>query len=354
MPYKIPLLVPSVPNFEVIEKYLRRIDDSKKYSNFGPLERELRTRLAEIWKVPSENIVTACNATLALQGAIETSEPNDFPWKVPSWTFVATPLAIQKAGKPFSFVDSNLQTWRAIFSEDDENVVDVLPFGDDLDLERLRKKPLTNLVIDAAASFAAISKPLPTCSHRFALVVSLHATKLLPAGEGAIMVSNCSDWAQRFRNWTNFGFSSIRKPVLLGTNAKLSEYAAAVSLGSLDEFPGVKNELHAIQNRAHTVTKKMGLDCNPSMRKGLVSPYWILVFKEPKQKLLARNLLHRNGIESRDWWEDGCHNVSIFNHNNLSLPNTEMIASTSLGIPMHLGISSADLDCIEDSLILNV
>jgi len=295
-------------------------------------------------------VITACNATLALQGAIETSEPSRNPWKVPSWTFVATPLAIKKAGKPFSFVDVDSETWRAIFSEDDENLVDVLPFGDDLDFERLRKKPLTNLVIDAAASFAALARPLPKSLHRFAIIFSLHTTKLLPAGEGAVMVTNCSEWATAFRSWTNFGFSTGRKSILFGTNAKLSEYAAAVALGSLDGFEEVKEKLLKIQSYAFNISNDLGLEPHPSMRKRLISPYWILDFKSKDQKLKAKFALEEYRIESRDWWEAGCHNEPIFSEQRVSLPKTDLIAANTLGLPMHTQLKKIELDEVKDVL----
>jgi hypothetical protein len=74
MKYKIPILIPEVPDLNKISRYIKQIDESKIYSNFGPIEHELRRRLSELWKVPSDCIVSACNATLAIQGAIETSE----------------------------------------------------------------------------------------------------------------------------------------------------------------------------------------------------------------------------------------------------------------------------------------
>jgi len=295
-------------------------------------------------------VVTACNATLALQGAIETSEHNAFPWKVPSWTFVATPLAIQKAGKPFDFVDADLQTWRALFSEEDENLVDVLPFGDDLDLQRLRSRPITNLVIDAAASFATLSRQLPTSSHRYAAVFSLHATKLLPAGEGAIFVSNSPEWARNFRAWTNFGFYSRRRSVLMGTNAKLSEYGAAVALGSLDEFGKTQAKLESAQKKARDISTSLGFRTQPSMRKGLNSPYWIIEFHSQEQKLEAVNVLNQSGIESKDWWEAGCHKEEVFKMESEQLLNTEKLAAYTLGLPMHLEISSKEFEDIAIAL----
>lgn len=350
MKYKIPILIPEVPNLKKISRYIKQIDESKIYSNFGPLENELRRRLSELWQVPSHCIVTACNATLAIQGAIETSEESEKIWKVPSWTFVATPLAIHKAGKKFEFVDIDPESWRAVFSTEDENIVDVLPFGDDLDLSRFRKEPLSNLVIDGAASFAALSKPLPKSNHSFALVVSLHATKLLPAGEGAVMVTNNPDWAKRFRAWTNFGFTHERKSSLFGTNAKLSEYSAAVALASLDEFPETKIRMSQIQAQALQISHSLGLKTHPSMQKGIISPYWIIRFESPERKKVTQTFFESFGIQTRDWWGTGCHNEPVFKNIFSAKPQTDLVACSTLGIPMYPELSASDLGLIETQL----
>ncbi len=352
MKYKVPIFIPEVPNLNKVSRYIKQIDQSKIYSNFGPLENELRRRLSELWHVPSDCIVTACNATLAIQGAIETSEESEKTWKVPSWTFVATPLAIHKAGKRFEFVDVDPESWRAVFSNEDENIVDVLPFGDGLDFSRFRKEPLRNLVIDGAASFSALSKPLPKSDHSFALIVSLHATKLLPAGEGAVMVTNNPDWAKKFRSWTNFGFTNERHSSLLGTNAKLSEYSAAVALASLDDFPGTKIKMGQIQKKALQITYSLGLKTQPSMQKRVISPYWIIQFESPERKNVTRDLLENVGIQTRDWWGRGCHKEPIFGCGDLLLPHTEHLAEASLGVPMHQELGPVDLDYISESLAI--
>ncbi len=43
---RIPLMIPELPTLEVLTPYLRRIDQNRWYSNFGPLSRELEERLA--------------------------------------------------------------------------------------------------------------------------------------------------------------------------------------------------------------------------------------------------------------------------------------------------------------------
>jgi len=348
--FKIPILVPLVPLASKIHIYISKIDSNKFYSNFGPLERELRERFAEIWSVPATNIRTACNATLALQGAIETSEPNSSPWETPSWTFAATALALEKAGVNYDFVDVSLVDWRAVFSRRVKNVVDVLPFGDELAFERFDDLPIENLVIDGAASIATLMTTLPKISKTFALVISLHATKLLPAGEGAIFVTNSRSWAERFGIWTNFGFGPSRHVGMLGTNAKLSEYSAAVAHAALDDFPQTLSKIRYSQSNAIDICESIGLTVHPAMRKKLPSPYWIVDLGSQDKKEMFRDSLELSGVETRDWWGSGCHTNPIFRPKSKNLPNASTVASQTLGLPMHTFLTSQDFSYLNEVL----
>ena len=49
----IPVLRPQLPSAERLLPYLRRIDDARIYSNWGPLSVELEGRLAERLGVPA-------------------------------------------------------------------------------------------------------------------------------------------------------------------------------------------------------------------------------------------------------------------------------------------------------------
>ena len=88
-PKRIPILVPNVPKYRSLKKYLKRVDSARIYSNFGPLNAELIFRLSKFLGVPERNIQTAANATLALEGAIRTSDESKLDWEMPSWTFAA-------------------------------------------------------------------------------------------------------------------------------------------------------------------------------------------------------------------------------------------------------------------------
>ena len=347
----IPVLVPMVPRYQSLKKYLKRIDEVRTYSNFGPLNSELIHRLSAFLNVPETNIQTAANATLALEGAIRTSDSSKTMWELPSWTFVATAHSARNAGISFSFVDVSADSWRAEFSDQIKNVVDVLPFGDALDLERIPSQ-VEAIVVDGAASIAALRNcGLPT-SRKFGVVVSLHATKSLPAGEGAFFFTNSESWSNKFRQWTNFGFDNDRSAHFQSTNAKLSEYGVAVALASLDEFEKTNNVLSKVQKLATSIGLELGLEIHPAMQKGHVNPYWIAKFKSDKLKKIVVENFDSSKIGYRDWWGPGTHTHSVFTDiERGNLANTELLAKQTLGLPFHGFLTKSDFASIHKVLL---
>ena len=94
---ELPVAKPRLPLADEIAPYLRRIDQSRWYSNSGPLVQEFEARLAR--HAGGGSVATVANATIGLTLALLTSDlaPGSF-CMVPSWTFAATGHAIQLAG----------------------------------------------------------------------------------------------------------------------------------------------------------------------------------------------------------------------------------------------------------------
>lgn len=350
---QIPILVPSMPKYNEIEKYLKLIDENLIYSNFGPLNMELVNRLGSYFNLRANQVATASNATLAIQGAISTSGFKDVShWSVPSWSFTATAAASVASGIDFSFTDVDLEG-RVIPDKRSTSIVDVLPFGDDLALDRLPSKNEL-VVVDAAASFDALKSVEFDSSKRVGIVVSLHATKLLGAGEGGVFISNDDEWVARFKRWTNFGFSdgAIRKSEFVGTNAKLSEYGAAVALASLDSWENQRTKIRELNEVALEICLLTGLRPTLALQKNYATPYWIVETDSSEHKLQISERLKSSGISFRNWWADGCHNMPAYKNVPVSdLRNTEMLSKIQIGLPFHNQLSGNDFDRIKRALL---
>src|SRR5712691_5699531 len=108
----IPIMRPMLPSVKGLTAYLNKIDETRIYSNFGPLVVSLEERLAAHFALPRDTVTTVANGTLGLSLALAAQEPRPGTLCVlPAWTFVASAQASVMAGlRPF-FVDVDPQTW---------------------------------------------------------------------------------------------------------------------------------------------------------------------------------------------------------------------------------------------------
>jgi len=227
---------PQLPTYDVLKPFLERIDESNIYSNFGPLSWELRTAYAEYFKVAPELIIPIANATLAIQGCLEILEQKN--WLIPDYTFAATAHAAVSAGKSISVLDVNLDDFQInvpdFLNSIEYGILPVMPFGATINFQNWFG--FDGVVIDAAASLGSPPPNFSEMPSNSMVVYSLHATKVLGAGEGALVICQNLELANQLRSWSNFGFDATRSATMLGTNAKMSEYSCAVGLASILDF----------------------------------------------------------------------------------------------------------------------
>lgn len=331
----LPVMRPLLPTAAALAPYLARIDDARVYTNWGPLSEELRGRLGAHFGVAPEQVALLANGTLALQGAIETGGDPMAVVGLPSWTFIATGLAVDGAGSAAHLVDVDPGTWartaeaRARFDGD----IVVAPFGDRPDVEAwtASTKPV---IFDAASCFDACEGIGSALGPQSALMVSLHATKPLAAGEGGALIGP-ADWIAEIVRWANFGIAEDRVVRRSATNAKLSEYHAAIGLTALDQWERTRSQWQDVNARAVEVADALGMGVQPALRKGFVTTTWIAEFADDETKSRVQRSLAAAGIDSRDWWSAGVGETPYFAATARDpLSVTETLARRTLGLPM--------------------
>lgn len=352
-PDAVPVLRPRMPRAEALMPYLQRIDDRRSYSNFGPLVTELETRLAERLGVDPDCVVTVANGTaglaLALQAVADSAKGYCL---IPSWTFVATAHAVSSAGLTPFLVDVDEGSWaltpeiaRDALTRIDGPVVAVMPvapFGAPMDTEawdRFTQQTGVPVVIDAAAGHDAVRVGTSPA------VVSLHATKILGAGEGGYVVCRQTDRITDIRQRSNFGFYGTRDARMVGTNAKMSEYHAAVGLAAMDAYADDAARFRAV---AAAYRGRLARRQQIGFQAGFGSTWCGTVcvarfFGADQQRLMSR--LEAVGISSRAWWGAGVHVQTAFSAlPRLPLPVTEMLARETLGLPYFVDMTDTDVE----------
>jgi dTDP-4-amino-4,6-dideoxygalactose transaminase len=349
MEYEVPILRPKLPSFDSYIKYLEKIDQSRIYSNRGPLVRELEFRYSELFGTEIENIVLLANATLALTGLIKISGIEN--WVCPNFTFAATASAVYAAGKQLHVKDVDANNWQLKPPENREfnnsifGYLPVMPFGAPVPLSDWVNTQF--VIFDAAASLGSQLPNLNYLNETSSIVYSLHATKFGGIGEGSVVVCGNRDIANRLRLWLNFGFDENRVAQIQGQNAKLPEYSAAVALASLDERQKEIQDWKDRNERSHQLAANIGVSSITSTYPG-VNPYWIAQFQSHGELKDVMEELDRNSIQARRWWPKTLSEMPAFGIANFSenLLVSKKLCETTLGLPMFRDIQLETLEKI--------
>ncbi len=356
-PEPVAVAKPLLPVFEALEPYLRRIDANRWYANLGPLVLELEGRLAERFAQPTR-VVTAANGTQAITLALLATGATEGLCAMPAWTFVATAHAAIQAGLTPWLLDVDPETWmldpasvRTAVRDAPgpvAAVVPVLPFGRPMDLQpwaRFREETGIPVVVDGAAAFDGLDlAPVP-------VTVSLHATKALGCGEGGFIATDDGAFADQVRDQTNFGFRTPRLSATTGTNAKLSEYAAAVGLAALDAWPSTRIRLlRAAQQLRMALALDSQVTFQPGWGVSWVSTTCIVGVPEGRAPVLAE-AASAAGVETRQWWGAGCHRHPAFaGLPRTSVDVTDHLAVSTLGLPFAIDLGRDVIERIAGAL----
>jgi len=349
---------PKLPPACAILPYLERIDEARWYSNFGPMLTELESRLAARFDRPT-GVVTVANATQGLELLLRALDaPRGAYVILPAWTFVATAHAVRQAGLTPWFADVDEETWTldpaaipALLAKADgpvAAVIPVSPFGRPLDLaawRALRDATGTPVLIDAAAGFDTVNDAsLP-------LVVSLHATKVVGVGEGGYVATEDQDLADRVRMLSTFGFRGSRESLVPATNAKLSEYTAAVGLAALDNWPGDRLRfLRASQMLRIALTNLPDVVFQAGWGVDWVTSVCSVALPEGSADAVEAALAAR-GVDTRRWWGAGCHASPAFaDCRREDLAVTDRLGRSVIGLPFSIDLSRPEIAQIAEAL----
>jgi dTDP-4-amino-4,6-dideoxygalactose transaminase len=257
----VPVLRPRLPRAEALMPYLRRIDESRVYTNFGPLVLELEVRLHRHFGLANGNLVSASSGTAGLIGAILASAGragHNRPYALmPSFTFVATAVAAELCGYRPCFGDVDARTWildpDALLQHPQLDqvgvIIPVATFGRPVPQaawESFSERTGIPVIIDGAASIEAVSKDPARHLGSLPVVMSFHATKSFATGEGGCVITTDTELTARAFQALNFGFYGTRDSRGASTNGKMSEYHAAVGLAELDGWEGKLNAYRAV------------------------------------------------------------------------------------------------------------
>jgi dTDP-4-amino-4,6-dideoxygalactose transaminase len=278
---------------------------------------------------------------------------------MPSFTFLAAAAAI---------VWNNL---RPVFVEVDPLTTNVTPqairaaitprtvaiaachnFGNPCDipaLEAVASEHGLPLVIDAAHGFGASVHGKPVGAGATAQVFSLSPTKLLVAGEGGIVATNCDCVAHFVRLGREYGNDGSYDALFPGVNGRMPELSAATALASLeilDEVSDRRNQLAAVYRKE--LGELPGIGFVQTMPGARSSHKDFSITVDPTRFGMTRDALRRalaaKGIETRAYYDPPCHRQTAYEHFHdrmRPLPATDVLSARSLALPIGAHVDEA-------------
>lgn len=242
----IPLIRPHIT--EDAKRRILEVLDSG-FLTEGGVTKELEQLVADYLGVAHCLAVTSCTTGLEMALRCLGIGPGD-EVIVPDYTYPATATAVALLGAVPVIVDvipeSMLIDYDAIESAITAKTKAVVPvsiFGNPLDYSRLdvlKDKHGLFIVEDAACALGAEYKGDKIGGQADIAVFSCHPRKFVTTGEGGLVTTNNSEWAEWMQSFKHFGMgvSDSRLTtsfVRIGTNLKLSNLQAAVGVAQMME-----------------------------------------------------------------------------------------------------------------------
>ena len=356
----IPLLVPSMPRPEEIIPWIEKIHNSGHYSNFGPLVKSLEEIFANKFSVSNEEVTTVGNATLGIELVLQSLNlPKKAKVLIPAFTFVATATAAIRAGLTPVIADVDEECWlltpeiayQVVNKEHIDAVLTVAAFGMPHDMhawEKFERDTDIPVIVDAAAAYG--SQWLNGAQGT--LIFSLHATKSLAAGEGGLVISTRPGLAESVRRLSNFGICMnpgenfrVGELSACGSNAKMSEYHAAVALASLETWESKAEKRRELREEMISMLQENSsvnlLWQKDSFCGTVVAPTLLCTcLPDEMTREKIEKACYSGKIMTRRWYQPIISDMPIINNISKVLPITKAreLSRNLIGLPFFIGI----------------
>jgi dTDP-4-amino-4,6-dideoxygalactose transaminase len=349
---------PNVPDRARLLERINDLLDRRWLSNDGPYVRELEMVVAR--RIDVRHCVAVCNGTLGLELAARAADLSG-EVIVPAFTFVATAHALQWQGITPVFADIDPDTHNvdpaqveALVTPRTTGILAVHVWGRPCDvsaLSAIARRHRLRLLFDAAHALGCSAGGRMLGGFGDAEVLSFHATKSVNSFEGGAVVTNDDALAARVRAMRNFGLAGEDHVISVGTNAKLSEVAAAMGLTSLEGMAEVVGV-----NRRNYGRYREGLADLPGVRLVRYDPaeqhshqFVVLEINAAAARLgrdELRDVLRAEGVLARRYFYPGCHRLEPYRSapGARPLPRTDAVAARVLSLPTGTAVGEADVD----------
>lgn len=237
---KINVTRSSMPPYEEYIEEIKDLWDSRWLTHSGVKHLELEKRLKEYLKI--QNITLFANGHLALEAALNIFNLSGEVITTP-FTYGSTTQAIVRAGLTPVFCDIepyfytiDVDKIEDLITEKTVAIVPIHVYGNVCDckkIEKLASKYNLKVIYDAAHAFGVKADGISVGNFGDASMFSFHATKVFHTIEGGALIYRDALLKKHFDAWKMYGMYDKEDAEIVGLNAKLTEFAAAMGLCNL-------------------------------------------------------------------------------------------------------------------------
>jgi len=310
----------------------------------GPKVEELEREFAGF--VGSRHAVAVSSGTAALHIALEISGLRQVV--CPDFTWPAVPNSAMILGKKLQLVDVNLDTYNVDqmerdetersfgptdYSEIDAALVPTHIFGNPVDMTKVKGK---FVIEDAACALGSYLGQVHVGTFGDCGCFSFDPRKLLPTGEGGMLVTDSDEIAEKARLLRWHGFKD-GKFVDYGYNFKLTDIQAAVGLVQLKHLPEIlhRRTYQAMQYKG--LIQDLDVPVKPQESVlGAVPNYQAYVVRLPRRisNVTVRAEMLKHGVETQ-LGTYAVHAQPSFLGFGHDLPVSQILYETTLALPAY-------------------
>lgn len=256
MSKRINVTSPSIAPYEEYIEELKDIWESKWLTNNGPKHQKLEEEIEKFLEVDAACLVT--NGHLALEIALQAMGLTEGEVITTPFTFSSTTLSIIRCGLTPVFCDIDENTFcidtdkiEELITDKTVAIVPVHVYGTPCkvdEIERIAKKHNLKVLYDAAHAFGVKINGKGIAQYGDMSTFSFHSTKVFNTVEGGCIICKPEEKNNIYKI-KSFGMNKDEDASFIGTNAKMSEFHAAMGLCNLRHTDEEKAKRRAAYER---------------------------------------------------------------------------------------------------------
>lgn len=335
----------------------------------GPAVRDFEARLAGA--VGAGDAVSTSSGSAALYLALRAHGVGEGDEVITTpFTFFATLSAILLAGAVPVFVDVD-ETMTldpdGVFAALTPKTRAVLPvhlFGMPADMERLGAIARDhNLVVieDAAQALGAraryASEAIEPVGARHTCCFSLYATKNIGVGEGGAVTTNDPELASRMRALRTHGMREKHRSLELGFNFRMPAVTAALATSQIERLDAIVRSRRENARRYDALLggiEDLALPPWPEGREPAPNLFTVQVAGGADRRDRVMHAVREAGVETGVYYPELASDQKTLRDRGLGageLPRARALTGTCLSLPVHPGLTEADIEAVASALL---